>query len=82
MDQCNQGQLLPDESIDDGNNTRPTELIPYLLELEQSLMPVLPVIKQKKSKKQNVFFLIYFFSMNRINKNKSCYLSTSFSSIT
>jgi hypothetical protein len=49
MDQCNQGQLLPDESIDDGNNTRPTELIPYLLELEQSLMPVLPIIKQKKN---------------------------------
>jgi len=56
MDQCNQGQLLPDESIDDGNNTRPTELIPYLLELEQSLMPVLPVIKQKKSKKKIFFF--------------------------
>lgn len=50
MDQCNQGQLLPDESIDDGTNTRPTELIPYLLQLEQNLMPVLPVIKSKKSK--------------------------------
>ena len=50
MDQCNQGQLLPDESIDDGNNTRPTELIPYLLQLEQSLMPVLPIVKPKKGK--------------------------------
>jgi hypothetical protein len=50
MDQCNQGQLLPDESIDVGNNTRPTELIPYLLQLEQSLMPVLPIIKSKKGK--------------------------------
>ncbi|CAF1669075.1 unnamed protein product, partial [Adineta ricciae] len=48
MDQCNQGQLLPEENLDEGNNTRPTELIPYLLELEQSLMPVLPIIKQKK----------------------------------
>ncbi|CAM2697760.1 unnamed protein product [Rotaria socialis] len=48
MDQCNQGQLLPDESIDNGNNTRPHELIPYLLQLENSLMPVLPIIKQKK----------------------------------
>ncbi|CAF4062098.1 unnamed protein product [Adineta steineri] len=58
MDQCHQGQLLPDESIDDGNNTRPTELIPYLLELEQSLMPVLPIIKQKKKsiKQGNVIY--------------------------
>ncbi|CAF4628263.1 unnamed protein product, partial [Rotaria magnacalcarata] len=48
MDQCNQGQLLPDESIDNGNNTRLHELIPYLLQLEKSLMPVLPIIKQKK----------------------------------
>jgi len=50
LDQCNQGQLLPEESFDTGNDTRPTELIPYLLELEQSLMPVLPIVKQKKSK--------------------------------
>jgi len=66
MDQCNQGQLLPDESTDDGNNTRPTELIPYLLELEQSLMPVLPVIKQKKSKinrkQKKVFECSFFFN--------------------
>jgi len=63
MDQCNQGQLLPDESVDDGNNTRPTELIPYLLELEQSLMPVLPVIKQKKSKisRRKVFLNVFLF---------------------
>jgi hypothetical protein len=59
MDQCNQGQLLPDESIDGGNNTRPTELIPYLLELEQSLMPVLPIIKQKKSKITKTGNVIY-----------------------
>jgi len=56
MDQCNQGQLLPDESTDNGNNTRPTELIPYLLELEQSLMPVLPIVKQKKSKIKKILF--------------------------
>ena len=56
MDQCNQGQLLPDESIDSGNNPRPTELIPYLLELEQSLMPILPIIKTKKSKTSNVVY--------------------------
>ncbi|CAF2732407.1 unnamed protein product [Rotaria sp. Silwood2] len=58
MDQCNQGQLLPDESIDNGYNTRPTELIPYLLQLEQSLMPVLPIIKQKK-KSANVGNVVY-----------------------
>ena len=50
MDQCHQEQLLPDHSSDNGNNTRPIELIPYLLELEQTLMPVLPIVKQKKSK--------------------------------
>jgi len=61
MDQCNQGQLLPDESTDNGNNTRPTELIPYLLELEQSLMPVLPIVKQKKSKIDETKNFICFF---------------------
>ena len=43
MDQCHQAQLLPQES----ENTRPNELIPYLLELEQSLMPKLPIAKKK-----------------------------------
>ena len=61
MDQCNQGQLLPDESVDDGTNTRPTDLIPYLLELEQSLMPVLPILKQKKSKVYKRKILFYSF---------------------
>jgi hypothetical protein len=67
MDQCNQGQLLPDESLDNGNNTRPTELIPYLLELEQSLMPVLPIIKPKKSKQREIrcFFLDLIFFSNQ-----------------
>ena len=51
MDQCHQEQLLPDHTDDNGNNTRPIELIPYLLELEQTLMPVLPIVKQKKSKR-------------------------------
>ena len=55
MDQCNQGQLLPAEGLGNGNNTRPIELIPYLLELEQSLMPVLPMAKQKKQAKTIVF---------------------------
>lgn len=49
MDQCNQAQLLPDEHLDETNHPRPIELIPYLLELEQSLMPILPIVKQKKS---------------------------------
>ncbi|CAF1307583.1 unnamed protein product [Rotaria sordida] len=77
MDQCNQGQLLPDESIDNGNNTRPTELIPYLLQLEQSLMPVLPIIKQKKksAKFGNVIYqrrfqvlLDYLYSSQRCSQ--------------
>ena len=49
MDQCNQAQLLPQES----ENTRPNELIPYLLELEQSLMPKLPIAKKKKGKESS-----------------------------
>jgi hypothetical protein len=64
MDQCNQGQLLPDESTDNGNNTRPTELIPYLLELEQSLMPVLPIVKQKKSKIEKILFGCFSSCLN------------------
>ncbi|CAF3514945.1 unnamed protein product [Rotaria sp. Silwood1] len=77
MDQCNQGQLLPDESIDNGNNTRPTELIPYLLQLEQSLMPVLPIIKQKNklAKVGNVVYqrrfqvlLDYLYSSQRCSQ--------------
>lgn len=50
MDQCNQGQLLPDESFEHGQNTRPHELIPYLLELEENLMPNLPIVKKKTKK--------------------------------
>ena len=56
MDQCNQGQLLPAEGLDNGNNTRPIELIPYLLELEQSLMPVLPIAKKKKKKVEAIVY--------------------------
>ena len=65
MNQRNQGQLLPEESIGDGNNTRPTELIPYLLQLEQSLIPILPIVKQKKSKdnKRQYFSLVLIFEL-------------------
>lgn len=77
MDQCHQGQLLPEESVDQGSNTRPIELIPYLLTLEQNLMPVLPIVKQKKSKnqKENKKTSIVLGTF-RIRQSSSCCLST------
>lgn len=72
MDQSNQGQLLPDENVDEGNQPRPTELIPYLLELEQNLMPLLPMIKQKKSSiKLDEKRIVDFSQISRFQNRKN-----------
>jgi hypothetical protein len=72
LNQRNQGQLLPDENIDDGYDREPMELISYLLELEQSLMPLLTIAKQNKSNDVVMSQHRFQFSLDYLYGSQCC----------